>query len=82
MISNCSFSLPQQDCYRLPKFLDAATQINSDEFNLLTQFSDMGLRVLVQGRKRRSKPKDGKLPLLTYKMMRDYSKQWEMSARE
>ena len=54
------------------KFMDAATQIDSDEFNLLTQFSDMGIRVLVEGRKRRSKPKDGKLPLLTYKMMQDY----------
>ena len=54
------------------KFMDAATQINSDEFDLLTQFSDMGIRVLVEGRKRRSKPKDDKLPLLTYKMMQDY----------
>ena len=54
------------------KFMDAATQINSDEFDLLTQFSDMGLRILVENRKRRSKPKDGKLPLLTYKMMQDY----------
>ncbi len=54
------------------KFMDAATQVNSDEFDLLTRFSDMGLRVLVQGRKRRPKPKDGKLPLLTYKMMQDY----------
>ena len=54
------------------KFMDAATQIDSDEFDLLTRFSDMGLRVLVQGRKRRPKPKDGKLPLLTYKMMLDY----------
>ena len=48
------------------KFMDAATQINSNEFDLLTQFSDMGLRVLVEGRKRRPKPKDGKLPLLTF----------------
>lgn len=31
------------------KFMDAATQINSDEFDLLTQFSDMGIRVLVEG---------------------------------
>ena len=54
------------------KFMDAATQINSNEFDLLTQFSDMGLRVLVEGRKRRPKPKDGKLPLLTFKMMEDY----------
>lgn len=54
------------------KFMDAATQINSDEFDLLTQFSDMGLRVLVESRKRHPKPKDGKLPLLTYKMMQDY----------
>lgn len=54
------------------KFMDAATQINSDEFDLLTQFSDMGLRVLVEGRKRRPKPKNGKLPLLTFKMMQDY----------
>jgi hypothetical protein len=30
------------------------------------------IRVLVEGRKRRSKPKDDKLPLLTYKMMQDY----------
>ena len=54
------------------KFMDAATQINSDEFDLLTQFSDLGLRVLVQGRKRRKKPEDGKLPLLTYRMMETY----------
>ena len=54
------------------KFMDAATQVDSGEFDLLTRFSDMGLRVLVHGRKRRSKPQDGKLPLLTYKMMQDY----------
>ena len=54
------------------KFMDAATQIDTNEFDLLTQFSNMGLRVLVEGRKRRPKPKDGKLPLLTYKMMQDY----------
>ena len=54
------------------KFIDAATQINSDEFDLLTRFSDMGLRVLVENRKRHPKPKAGKLPLLTYKMMQDY----------
>ena len=54
------------------KFMDAATQINSDEFDLLIRFSDMGLRVLVENRKRHPKPKAGKLPLLTYKMMRDY----------
>lgn len=33
------------------KFMGAATQINSDKFDLLTQFSDLGLRVLVQGAK-------------------------------
>ena len=54
------------------KFMDAATQIISDEFDLLTRFSDMGLRVLVENRKRHPKPKAGKLPLLTYKMMQDY----------
>ena len=54
------------------KFMDAATQIDSDEFGLLTQFSDMGLRVLVEGRKRRPKPKNGKLPLVTFKMIQDY----------
>ena len=54
------------------KFMDAATQIDSGEFGLLTQFSNMGLRVLVEGRKRRPKPKNGKLPLLTFKMMQDY----------
>ena len=32
----------------------------------------MGLRVLVENRKRHPKPKAGKLPLLTYKMMQDY----------
>ena len=54
------------------KFMDAATQIDTNEFDLLTQFSNMGLRVLVEGRKRRPKLKEGKRPLLTYKMMQDY----------
>ena len=54
------------------KFMDAATQIDSGEFGLLTQFSNMGLRVLVEGRKRHPKTKNGKLPLLTFKMMQDY----------
>lgn len=54
------------------KFMDAATQMNNNEFDLLTRFSDMGLHVLVENRKRRPKPQNGKLPLLTYKMMQDY----------
>lgn len=53
------------------KFMDAATQMNSDEFTLLTQFSELGLRVLVENRKRRKK-EDGKPALLTYQMMIDY----------
>lgn len=54
------------------KFMDAATQMDNTEFDLLTRFSDMGLRILVEGRKRRTKPQTGKFPLLTYKMMQDY----------
>ena len=54
------------------KFMDAATQMDNTEFDLLTRFSNMGLRILVEGRKRRPKSPNGKLPLLTYKMMQDY----------
>lgn len=54
------------------KFMDAATQMNSNEFSLLTRFNDLNLRVLVENRKRRKKQEDGKPVLLTYQMMLDY----------
>ena len=53
------------------KFMDMATQYESDEFILLDNFQKMGLRIINQTRtKKAAKPEDGKL--LTYKVMRDY----------
>ena len=55
------------------KFMDNATQYGSKEFKLLDNFQKMGLRIINQTRtKKAAKPEEGKLPLLTYKMMRDY----------
>ena len=54
-------------------FMEKATQYGSKEFKLLDNFQKMGLRIINQTRtKKAAKPEDGKLPLLTYKMMRDY----------
>ncbi len=54
-------------------FMDKATQYGSKEFKLLDNFQKMGLRIINQTRtKKAAKPEEGKLPLLTYKMMRDY----------
>ena len=55
------------------KFMENATQYGSKEYKLLDNFQKMGLRIINQTRtKKAAKPEDGKLPLLTYKMMRDY----------
>ena len=55
------------------KFMEKATQHGSKEFKLLDNFQKMGLRIINQTRtKKAAKPEEGKLPLLTYKMMRDY----------
>lgn len=55
------------------KFMEKATQYGSKEFKLLDNFQKMGLRIINQTRtKKAAKPEEGKLPLLTYKMMRDY----------
>jgi len=54
-------------------FMEKATQYGSKEFKLLDNFQKMGLRIINQTRtKKAAKPEEGKLPLLTYKMMRDY----------
>ena len=54
-------------------FMEKATQYGSKEFKLLDNFQKMGLRIINQTRtKKEAKPEEGKLPLLTYKMMRDY----------
>ena len=54
-------------------FMENATQYGSKEYKLLDNFQKMGLRIINQTRtKKAAKPEDGKLPLLTYKMMRDY----------
>ena len=55
------------------KFMENATQYGSKEYKLLDNFQKMGLRIINQNRtKKAAKPEDGKQPLLTYKMMRDY----------
>lgn len=55
------------------EFMEKATQYGSKEFKLLDNFQKMGLRIINQTRtKKAAKPEEGKLPLLTYKMMRDY----------
>ena len=57
------------------KFFEESTQLNTDEFKLLQQFRDLGLAIVVETRKPRTKKQkkeDGKKPLLTYKMMRAY----------
>jgi hypothetical protein len=57
------------------KFFEESTQLNTDEFKLLHQFRDLGLAIVVETRKPRTKKQkkeDGKKPLLTYKMMRAY----------
>ena len=44
------------------KFMDMATQYESDEFILLDNFQKMGLRIINQTRtKKAAKPEDGKL---------------------
>ena len=55
------------------KFMENATQLNSNEFELLSRFEEMGLKIIVQNRKK-TKMLEGKLPLLTYQMMEAYSK--------
>jgi hypothetical protein len=57
------------------KFFEESTQLNTDEFKLLQQFRDLGLAIVVETRKPRTKKQkkeDGKKPLLTYKMMHAY----------
>ena len=57
------------------KFFEESTQLNTDEFKLLQQFRDLGLAIVVETRKPRTKKQkkeDSKKPLLTYKMMRAY----------
>lgn len=53
------------------KFMENATQLNSNEFELLSRFEEMGLKIIVQNRKK-AKMLEGKLPLLTYQMMEAY----------
>lgn len=57
------------------KFFEASTQLGTDEIDLMKQFRDLGLKIVVETRKPRTKKQkkeDGKKPLLTYKMMRAY----------
>ena len=57
------------------KFFEASTQLDTEELKLLQQFRELGLTIVVETRKPRTKKQkkeDGKKPLLTYKMMRAY----------
>lgn len=57
------------------KFFEASTQLGTDEIKLMKQFRDLGLNIVVETRKprtKKAKKEDGKKPLLTYKMMRAY----------
>ena len=58
------------------KFLDNATQLNTNEAKLIKQFKQMGLTIIVQSRTSKKKAprvlKGTSLPLLTYGMMKDY----------
>lgn len=54
-------------------FMENATQFGSKEYKLLDNFQKMGLRIIHQTRRKKAaKPEGEKLPLLTYKTMRDY----------
>ncbi len=52
------------------KFLDEATQLDSDEAHLMDEFRQRKLRIIIQ--KRQHHKSDKKKDLLTYKLMKTY----------